>query len=101
ESLSAAPLQGRLLLLLAADGAKEPRFQLSDEPGTAQVLGIDVEGWKVGEPLTFDSSIFGYPAESLRDIPFGYYWVQAVFHHYETFRRADGHVVKLPMDRGE
>jgi hypothetical protein len=101
ESLSAAPLEGRLLLLLAADGEKEPRFQLSDDPHTAQVLGIDATGWEAGEPLTFDSSVFGYPAESLQDIPFGYYWVQAVFHHYETFHRADGHVVKLPMDRGE
>ena len=27
--------------------------------------------------------------------------IQAVFHIYETFHRKDGHVVKLPMDRGE
>jgi hypothetical protein len=27
--------------------------------------------------------------------------VQALLHRYETFHRADGHVVKLPMDRGE
>ena len=27
--------------------------------------------------------------------------MQALLHRYETFRRADGHVVKLPMDRGE
>src|SRR5688572_27716540 len=25
----------------------------------------------------------------------------SVFHIYETFHRKDGHVVKLPMDRGE
>ena len=31
----------------------------------------------------------------------GKYWVQAVLHKYETFHRADGHTVKLPMDRGE
>jgi hypothetical protein len=27
--------------------------------------------------------------------------VQALLHRYETFKRSDGHVVKLPMDRGE
>ena len=27
--------------------------------------------------------------------------MQAVLHRYETFRRADGHTLKLPMDRGE
>ena len=29
------------------------------------------------------------------------YYVQALLHRYETFHRADGHTVKLPMDRGE
>ena len=35
------------------------------------------------------------------DLPAGSYTVQAVLHKYETFHRSDGHVVKLPMDRGE
>jgi hypothetical protein len=39
--------------------------------------------------------------ESLEDLRAGEYWVQAVLHKYETFRRADGHTVLLPMDRGE
>jgi hypothetical protein len=43
----------------------------------------------------------GYPVESLAAIPAGTYRVQALLHLYETFHRADGHVVKLPMDRGE
>lgn len=29
------------------------------------------------------------------------YIVQVLFHKYETFQRADGHKVKMPMDRGE
>ena len=99
--LSAAPLDGRLLVILAKDEDKEPRFQLSDEPQTAQAFGFDVEGWKPGHPATFDASAFGYPIESLTGVPFGEYWVQVVLHRYETFTRADGHTVKLPMDRGE
>ena len=44
---------------------------------------------------------FGYPVEKISDIKAGEYNIQAVFHIYETFHRKDGHVVKLPMDRGE
>src|SRR5262245_35252879 len=43
-----------------------------------------------------------WPCErSLRAIPPGRYWVQAVLNRYETFHRADGQVVKLPPDMGE
>ncbi len=37
----------------------------------------------------------------MTDLKPGEYWVQALLHRYETFKRADGHTVKLPMDRGE
>jgi hypothetical protein len=103
ESLAKGPLDGRLLLLLSTDPAAEPRFQISDTDiaKSQQVFGIDVEGWKPGEAKSFDASILGYPAESLGDVKPGRYRIQALLHVYETFRRADGHVVKLPMDRGE
>jgi hypothetical protein len=103
ESLAKGPLDGRLLLLLSTDPSAEPRFQISDTDiaKSQQVFGIDVEGWKPGEAKSFDASILGYPAESLGDVKPGRYRIQALLHVYETFRRADGHVVKLPMDRGE
>src|SRR5262249_25724440 len=41
------------------------------------------------------------PRKSLREVPAGTYWIQALLHKYETFKRSDGHTVKLPMDRGE
>jgi hypothetical protein len=100
-SLSPGPLDGRLLLLVSADGSAEPRFQISDGPGTQLVFGIDVEGLKPGETAVIDGSAFGYPLRSLDLLPAGEYWVQALLHRYETFRRADGRTVKLPMDRGE
>jgi hypothetical protein len=102
-SLEKGPLDGRLLLLLSTDGSAEPRFQVRDTDAakSQQVFGIDVEAWKPGEQAVFDASVLGYPAESLADVKPGRYRVQALLHRYETFRRADGHVVKLPMDRGE
>lgn len=94
-------LDGRLLLLLSTNDEAEPRFQVSDRPGTQLVFGIDIDGWAPGEAAVFDSTAFGYPIESLADVPPGEYYVQALLHKYETFNRADGHTVKLPMDRSE
>ena len=103
QSLEKGPLDGRLLLLLSTDPSAEPRFQVRDTSvlKSQQVFGIDVEGWKPGEDAVVDAGVLGFPAESLADVRPGTYRVQALLHRYETFHRADGHVVKLPMDRGE
>lgn len=94
-------LDGRLLLLLSKSGDKEPRFQISDDYQSAQVFGTDVVNWAAGTLQTFRGSEFGYPVKRLTELPAGEYYVQALLHKYETFRRSDGHVVKMPMDRGE
>src|SRR5215831_6256873 len=98
---SQAPLDGRVLLMISTDGSQEPRTQINDSPKTQQIFGIDVDGLKPGQPAFVDGAVFGYPRKSLREIPAGTYWIQALLHKYETFKRSDGHTVKLPMDRGE
>ncbi|HUG53202.1 MAG TPA: hypothetical protein VMR21_06355 [Vicinamibacteria bacterium] len=95
------PLDGRLLLLFSTDESQEPRFQIQDGPKSQQVFGTDVEGWTAARPATFPEDVLGYPRARLSEIPAGTYTVQALLHRYETFRRGDGHTVKLPMDRGE
>ncbi len=94
-------IDGRLLLIISTDNSKEPRFQINEDLTTQQIFGIDVEGLKSNQVATIDDTAFGYPRRKLADVPAGDYWVQAVFHVYETFKRADGYTVKLPMDRGE
>ncbi len=101
DEVSAEPLDGRLLLMISNDPGQEPRFQISDGSTTQLIFGIDVDALAPGEDAIFDAGVLGYPVDSLMDIPSGRYWVQALLHEYETFHRADGHVVKLPMDRGE
>ena len=101
EELSKTPLDGRLLLLISTNDDSEPRFQIGDGPRTGLVFGIDVEGLAPGEEAIIDASAFGYPLRSLAELPAGEYFVQGLLHRYETFHRSDGHVVKLPMDRGE
>lgn len=98
---SKTPLDGRLLLMLSTNEQKEPRFQISDDQTTQQIFGIDVEGLAPGKTAFFDASVFGYPVKSLAEIKPGEYIVQALLHKYETFHLANGHTVKLPMDRGE
>jgi hypothetical protein len=98
---SKTPLDGRLLLLISTDGKAEPRFQINDGPNTQLVFGVDVDGLAPGTEALVDASAFGYPLRSLAGLPPGEYYVQALLHRYETFHRSDGHVVKLPMDRGE
>lgn len=95
------PLDGRLLLLVSTDGTEEPRFQIGNFPDTQLIFGVDVNELKPRQVAIIDGSVFGYPLESISDIPSGGYWVQALLHCYETFHRADGHSVKLPMDRLE
>jgi hypothetical protein len=96
----AVALDGRLLVLLSTDDKAEPRLQIVDGPGSQQIFGTDVEGWTASS-VTLDGTALGFPVESLAQVPAATYTVQAVFHRYETFHRADGHVVRLPMDRGE
>ncbi len=101
ENHSTKPLDGRMLLLISNNNEKEPRFQIVDGPETQLAFGIDVEGLMPGEEVIFDSKVFGYPLKSISELDSGEYWAQGLFHLYETFHRADGHTVKLPMDRGE
>jgi hypothetical protein len=95
-----AQYDGRVLLILTPKGETEPRFQVTAEFDGAQVLGIDVNALKRGASVTIDDKVLGYPARSLRGIPKGEYFVQAVLHKYDTFRLGNGKVVKLPAARG-
>jgi Putative esterase len=102
ESLSSKPLDGHILLGISRNQESEPRFQLDEEEASsAQFFGLDVDGWKPGAPAIIDASTLGYPLNSLREIPPGDYYAQAVLNVYATFHRADGHVIKLAPDMGE
>ena len=95
------PIDGRLLVLLSTSDKGEPGSRSTTDPKTQQIFGINVDGLAPDQEAVIDEKALGYPVESLRQVPPGRYRVQAVLHKYETFHRADGHTVKLPMDRGE
>jgi hypothetical protein len=95
------PIDGRLLVMVSTDDRDEPRFQINDSPSTQVIAGRDVEGMKPGDGVVVDGSAVAYPIDSLAELREGTYTVQALLQPYETFHRADGKTVKLPMDRGE
>lgn len=101
ESLQAELNDGRLLLIFSTDSTSEPRFGISDNVSTNQVFGMDFENYEASNPIVFDTESFGYPVENLKDLEEGNYYVQAFIQKHDTFQRADGHTVRLPMDQGE
>ena len=101
KEMSDQAQDGRLLLLLSSNEKAEPRFQISDGLETQLVFGLDVEGMKPGEDIVVDGSAFGFPIQSLKNVPSGDYFVQALINRYETFNLKTGHTVKLPPDQGE
>jgi hypothetical protein len=100
---SPVPLDGRVILLLSRDLTREPRTHVEpNEPlATPYLFGLTVEALAPGQPTSFGSSAFGWPAARLSALPAGDYLVQAVLNRYETFHLADGRVLKLPPDQGE
>jgi len=100
--LAAEPLDGRLIVLVAPpDGDGEPRFATSSSFRSAQLFGVDAEGWGPGEVQRVDAEVFGHPLRSLAELPAGDYRVQALFHRYERVTPAHGKTILVPWDRGE
>ncbi len=95
-------VDGRVLLVISDNNETEPRFQISNGPSTQLIFGVDAEAMLAGEEALININTLGYPLNSVKDIPAGEYYVQAVLYKYETYQRADGYTLKLPpMDKGE
>ena len=102
SNLRAAPLDGRVYVIISTNNEPEPRSQiLEEEAHSQQIFGVDVDGLAPGQNAVITDDALGYPASNFRDVPAGDYWVQGVLNKYTTFHRSDGHTVKLPMDEGE
>jgi len=98
---SADAQDGRLILILTRDNESEPRFQVRPGVDAVQIFGMNVDGMAPGQEVLLDESVFGYPQDSLAELPAGDYFVQALLHKYTTFTLSNGKTVKLPMDEGE
>ena len=97
----AAPITGRAYVALSKtnDGQRTP-IQQTGETGVP-LFGVNIDNAPAGKAIVVDAQAFGFPAQSLRDIPAGEYWAQPFVNVYTKFARADGHTVWLHMDQWE
>jgi putative esterase len=98
------PADGRIFVIFAKQADPEPRLQFGkdgEQYRSTPFFGEDVDAMAPGRAVVVGEGALGYPVERLADLPAGDYFVQAMLNVYTTFRRADGHVVKLHDDQWE
>ncbi|HTP36639.1 MAG TPA: alpha/beta hydrolase-fold protein [Candidatus Acidoferrales bacterium] len=95
------PITGRVFVAISKKDSPPLLHQIGSWTGQAPFFGVDVEQLAPGTPAAIDASVLGYPAKSLKDIPAGEYYVQALVNVYTRFARADGHTIWAHMDQWE
>ena len=99
ESAHTGAITGRAYAIITTKEGREPRFQTG-------FVGVPIWGKNIydltpGEPAVIDGDVFGYPLESIRDIPPGEYFVQGFINIYTEFKRSDGHTLWMHNDQWE
>jgi len=99
SSIHAEPITGRVYIMIARSGEREPRLQIGrqGEP----FFGRDIENLRPGSAAVIDQTDIGWPVEYLSELPAGDYYVQGFVNIYSEFRRADGHVLWMHDDQWE
>ncbi|MGI9103399.1 MAG: alpha/beta hydrolase [Terriglobales bacterium] len=100
-SAHAQPVTGRVFVILARTSDPEPRLQAGWWWQQTPIYGADVAQLAPGVAAVLDASTFGHPFKSLKDLPAGDYYVQALLNVYTEFHRADGHTIWAHMDQWE
>ncbi len=94
-----SPITGRAYAIISRDGEREPRFQTGFTG--VPIWGKNIDALQPGQAAVIASDVFGYPLESIRDIPAGDYYVQGFVNVYTEFKRSDGHTLWLHNDQWE
>ncbi|HET9280985.1 MAG TPA: alpha/beta hydrolase-fold protein, partial [Candidatus Angelobacter sp.] len=95
------PITGRVFIIIARAGDPEPRLQVGSFRSRTELLGMDVPGLGPGQTASMDALTLGFPLKSIRELPAGDYYVQALFSVYTQFQRADGHTIFAHNDQWE
>lgn len=99
--LDNGPITGRVFVVISKNNRVEPRLQAGSYGGSVPFYGLDVYGVKPGDTAVIDTSVLGYPVDSLNQLPAGEYYVQAVLNVYTQVHRKDGHVIWVHLDQWE
>jgi pimeloyl-ACP methyl ester carboxylesterase len=99
-SVHPEPVTGRLFLMISRTDEPEVRLQ-GVGYNSPEIIAVDVKQLKPGEIAAINAEALGTPLRSLREVPAGDYYVQAVLSVYTEFHRADHHDVWSHMDQWE
>jgi hypothetical protein len=92
-------ITGRAYVIFSQENNKEPRYQVSYTG--VPFFGKNIAALEPGKQVILDQEVFGYPVQSLSDIPAGEYFVQGFINIYTEFKRSDGFSVWLHNDQWE
>jgi len=95
------PLTGRVFIIVSRVDFPEPRLQVGSWHSHTELLGRDVQDLAPGGSVMLDALTLGSPLRSVRGLPAGDYYVQALFNVYTLFQRQDGHTIWAHMDQWE
>jgi len=97
----AGPITGRVFVAIAKAESPEPIRQIGSWNGQTPFFATDVAQLAPGRAAVIDAGAQGFPASSLKEVPAGDYYVQAILNVYTEFHRADGHTIWAHMDEWE
>jgi len=94
-------ITGRVFLILSHDSTPDPRIGVHPFERGLPLFGMDVSGWKPGDTVTIGDTTPGFPFATLKDVPAGDYYVQALVNVYTEVHRTGGHTLWVHWDQGE
>ncbi|MGC2674102.1 MAG: alpha/beta hydrolase-fold protein, partial [Candidatus Acidiferrum sp.] len=97
----AGAITGRVFVVVSTKDKPEPRLTAGSWGDSGPLFGVDVNALAPEQDAVIDANTPGAPVRSLRAIPPGDYYVQAILNVYTEFHRADRHTVWLHMDQWE
>jgi Putative esterase len=97
----AGPLTGRVYVILSRHESNDLLGRIGSWEQETPFFGADISNLLPGGVAVIDANTLGYPLKSLRAIPAGDYYVQALVNVYTEFHRSDGHTIWAHMDRWE
>src|SRR5215467_4235286 len=97
----AEKITGRVFVFLSKKNEQEPRLATDGLGDAGLMFAADISALAAGQAGIVDGSALGSPIRSLRDVPAGDYYVQALVNVYTEFHRADGHTIWAHMDQWE
>ncbi|MBV8051815.1 MAG: hypothetical protein JOZ80_11540 [Acidobacteriaceae bacterium] len=90
------------MLVISRRAEPEPRLQAGDWDNVlVPLFGIDVQNLGSDSPAIMDNHTPGFPVPSLRQLPKGDYYVQAILNVYSECHRSDGHTIWVHLDHWE